>query len=120
MGGFQFFVSLISFLIGVFTFMISKSAIHETFAMTFFIVSAILFAGASITNALNRVIDHLKTIVGSPALSPKRTPDETLVEKTTEAVSSQFAQHSTETRPAAKPSWVEQAKKELKSESHPT
>jgi len=110
----QFSGSAISFLIGFFIFSSAKSAIHETLAVTFLIVSAVLFAGAAITDGLrdiNRNVKELSTRFGqiqshvpesrpaeqSAAISPEDTP-----------------------QPEKRVSWVEQAKKEIAGETAKT
>lgn len=50
-----FVLSLLSFLAGMLTLIVSKSAIHEIQAYVLFLIWAVLFTGAAIVEAVNRL-----------------------------------------------------------------
>lgn len=113
----QFFGSAIAFIVGALAFLAAKSAIHETFAMTFLIVSAVLFAGGSITSWLRNVDTSVK-MLGKLLVKEQEVHQETAQPQSTDQpISLPDEQKHTPERPV---SWVDQAKKELASESAKT
>jgi uncharacterized membrane protein len=47
-----FILSVLSFLIGIGVFAMSKSAIHEILGCVYFLISAVLLSGAVVTEAI--------------------------------------------------------------------
>lgn len=117
MGLLQFLGSAISFIIGALAFLAAKSAIHETLATTFLIISAVLFAGGSITTWLENVNKSVKKI-GEILVATQAAQRETHQPEPKDLVEPQPLKQE---QPSEKPmTWVEQAKKEMEIESSKT
>jgi len=143
MGFLQFCGSAISFFIGFLIFASAKSAIHETLAMTFLIVSAVLFAGGAITECLQNVNKNVKEIaaflvINSPPKQdvpssrsaaqstiglqkdPLPPEKETFSEMGQPRNAKADSAHKDQPPAVKRVSWVEQAKKEMASETTKT
>jgi len=103
--------SILSFIMGLLIFVGSKSAMQETVGACFFIASATLFAGGSITSAINRMSDRLAEKLTCPEKMTRAAPEDQ-----TPAKDDQPCMVATEETPTAKASWVETAKNEIQAE----
>lgn len=63
---FLFVLSVLAFLAGFGILQSSKSAIHEIEAFVLYIVSAVLFSGAAIVGAINRVAEKIDATESKP------------------------------------------------------
>lgn len=61
-----FVLSVLAFLAGFAILQGSKSAIHEIEAFVLYIVSAVLFSGAAIVGAINRVAEKVDASKSNP------------------------------------------------------
>lgn len=110
MGFLQFLGSAIAFIIGALMFLAAKSAIHETLATTFLIISAVLFAGGAITTWLGNVNTSVKKI-GEILIATATTQRETHEPEPKGPAETHLVKQK---QPSEKPmTWVEQAKKEM-------
>lgn len=114
--------SILSFLFGALQFLVAQSVSQQITAMSFLIISAVLFSGAAIVGKLSDVRSTLRHLLGSKILFPDGTPDPSFLTAVSRSLGVTQANHEAPPVPTATPeqkpapkSWVEQAREETKS-----